>query len=51
MLRDTTPGLEPGDRRVLSALFQELWEIAWLASVVGVLSAAGVGLALILAAA
>ena len=51
MLRDTTPSLEPGDRGVWMALLQELREIVWLACVIGVLSAAGVGLAIVLAAA
>jgi hypothetical protein len=51
MLRDTTPSQEPEDRRVWNALLQELREIAWLASVVGILSVAGVGLAILLAAA
>jgi hypothetical protein len=51
MLRDTTPSLEPDDHRVWRALLQELREIAWLACVVGILSAAGVGLAIVLAAA
>ena len=51
MLRDMTPSLEPDDQGVWRVLLQELREIAWLACVVGVLSAAGVGLAIVLAAA
>ena len=45
------PVLEPGKREIWKAVGAELREIVWLASTVGALSAAGVGLAVLLAGA
>jgi hypothetical protein len=48
---DDKPFPEPGKRTLWQALGDELIEIAWLASAIGALSAAGVGLAVLLAGA
>lgn len=47
MFPDECPGSGLGER--WKAVFDELREIAWLASMVGALSVAGVGLAVVLA--
>jgi hypothetical protein len=51
MLPDENPKSETGRRQVWKAVGDELLEIAWLASAIGALSAASVGLAVLLAAA
>ena len=42
---------EPGDQGVWKVVCDELREAAWLAGMIGALSAAGVGVAVLLAAA
>jgi len=49
MAPDENPEFETGRRRVWKAVGNELLEIAWLASTIGALSAASVGLAVLLA--
>jgi hypothetical protein len=51
MSRDENPISQPGEPSLWKAVGHELLEIAWLASAVGALSAAGVGLAVLLAGA
>jgi len=49
MSPDETPEFESRWRQVCRTIGTELLEIAWLASAIGALSAAGVGLAVLLA--
>jgi hypothetical protein len=49
MLPEEDASPESGWRRIGEAVRTELLEIAWLASTIGALSAAGVGLAVLLA--
>jgi len=49
MAPEDNPSCETGWRQVWAAVTAELLEIAWLASTIGALSAAGVGLAMLLA--
>jgi hypothetical protein len=49
MSPDETPEFEGRWRQVWRTIGTELLEIAWLASTIGALSAAGVGLAVLLA--
>ena len=49
MSPDETPEFESRWRQVWRTVGTELLEIAWLASTIGALSAAGVGLAVLLA--
>jgi len=51
MMLDDLPRSDYGERSNWKAVRDELREIAWLASVIGGLSIAGVGLAVVLAAA
>jgi hypothetical protein len=51
MSPDENPISQLGNPKIWKAVGDELLEIAWLASAVGALSAAGVGLAVLLAAA
>jgi hypothetical protein len=51
MMQEDTPDAGFGRRQMWNAVREELREIVWLASVIGGLSAAGVGLAVALAAA
>jgi hypothetical protein len=51
MIPDDTPNPGSAGRQMWKAVCEEMREIAWLASVIGGLSAAGVGLAIVLAAA
>src|SRR5262245_8065677 len=51
MMQDDEADARPSGRQVWNAVCEELREVAWLASVIGGLSAAGVGLAIALAAA
>jgi hypothetical protein len=48
---DNLPDPEPGDQGVWKVVCDELREAAWLAGMIGALSAAGVGVAVLLAAA
>jgi hypothetical protein len=49
---DKLPDTEPGDHQgVWKVVCEELREAAWLAGMIGALSAAGVGVAVLLAAA
>jgi hypothetical protein len=51
MLPDELSSSDLGERDVWKTVCDELREIAWLASMIGGLSAAGVGLAVVLAGA
>jgi hypothetical protein len=51
MMSDDVPTPSFEERQLWNALYAELREIAWLASIVGGLSVAGVGLAIALVAA
>ena len=51
MMPDDVPNLKSNELQVWKAVQEELREIAWLATVIGGLSVAGVGLAVALAAA
>ena len=46
---DKLPDAEPSDQGVWKVVRDELWEAAWLAGMIGALSAAGVGVAVLLA--
>jgi len=51
MMPDDRPDTSSRGRRIWKTVREELDEIVWLTSVIGLLSAAGVGLAVALAAA
>jgi hypothetical protein len=51
MMQDEVPDASCSGRQVWKTVFEELREVVWLASVIGGLSVAGVGLAIALAAA
>ena len=51
MAPDDMPDVGPVGPRIWKVVREEMREVVWLASVVGALSAAGVGLAVALAAA